>query len=172
MHFWPVVFWLLSTEASIFFLYSGRELFLSDSSWFVDDAEAYDKYQREEESDASEGKINILFFLPYLFCLSAWRLHGLIVVHEVSWFLINLNFNLGTHTDNDSLNLKDGIFWPVMDCNLHFEVRHLILLLCSYMWDTYRHIKLLAIVIQVGNFQLIFFTFFSCALYFVEGEIT
>ncbi|XP_075475226.1 zinc finger CCCH domain-containing protein 11-like isoform X1 [Primulina tabacum] len=27
---------------------SGRELFLSDSSLFVDDAEAYDKYQREE----------------------------------------------------------------------------------------------------------------------------
>ncbi|XP_010908512.1 zinc finger CCCH domain-containing protein 11 isoform X2 [Elaeis guineensis] len=33
---------------------SGRELFLLDSSVFVDDAEAFDKYQREEESDASE----------------------------------------------------------------------------------------------------------------------
>ncbi|CAK9138343.1 unnamed protein product [Ilex paraguariensis] len=37
---------------------SGRELFLSDASWFVDDAEAYDKYQREEESDVSEQKVN------------------------------------------------------------------------------------------------------------------
>lgn len=35
---------------------SGRELFLSDSSLFVDDAEAYDKYQREEEPD-SEQKV-------------------------------------------------------------------------------------------------------------------
>lgn len=35
---------------------SGRELFLSDSSLFVDDAEAYDKYQREEPD--LEQKIN------------------------------------------------------------------------------------------------------------------
>lgn len=35
---------------------SGRELFLSDSSLFVDDAEAYDKYQREDESNATEEK--------------------------------------------------------------------------------------------------------------------
>ncbi|XAR69022.1 hypothetical protein NMG60_11000465 [Bertholletia excelsa] len=37
---------------------SGRELFMSDSSWFVDDAEAYDKYQRDEESDITENKID------------------------------------------------------------------------------------------------------------------
>lgn len=37
---------------------SGRELFLSDSSLFVDDAEAYDKYQREPESDVAEQKVN------------------------------------------------------------------------------------------------------------------
>ncbi|KAL3825937.1 hypothetical protein ACJIZ3_021966 [Penstemon smallii] len=36
---------------------SGRELFLSDASWFVDDAEAYDKYLREEEPEA-EQKVN------------------------------------------------------------------------------------------------------------------
>ncbi|KAL6585369.1 hypothetical protein OROMI_002013 [Orobanche minor] len=36
---------------------SGRELFLSDASLFVDDAEAYDKYQREEEPD-SDQKVN------------------------------------------------------------------------------------------------------------------
>ena len=40
---------------------SGRELFMSDASLFVDDAEAYEKYQREEESDAPENKV--LFFL-------------------------------------------------------------------------------------------------------------
>ncbi|KAK9158120.1 hypothetical protein Scep_004694 [Stephania cephalantha] len=33
---------------------SGRELFLSDASLFVDDAEAYEKYQREEEPDVSQ----------------------------------------------------------------------------------------------------------------------
>ncbi|XAR50985.1 hypothetical protein NMG60_11005466 [Bertholletia excelsa] len=33
---------------------SGRELFLSDSSLFVDDAEAYEKYQRDEESNDRE----------------------------------------------------------------------------------------------------------------------
>ncbi|CAI0471585.1 unnamed protein product [Linum tenue] len=32
---------------------SGRELFLSDASLFVDDAEAYDKYQRDEEPDVT-----------------------------------------------------------------------------------------------------------------------
>ncbi|KAH6797727.1 Zinc finger C-x8-C-x5-C-x3-H type family protein [Perilla frutescens var. hirtella] len=39
---------------------SGRELFLSDASLFVDDAEAYDKYQRDE-ADAdqkSQGQVN------------------------------------------------------------------------------------------------------------------
>ncbi|XP_057512518.1 zinc finger CCCH domain-containing protein 11-like isoform X1 [Actinidia eriantha] len=35
---------------------SGRELFLSDSSLFVDDAEAYEKYQRDEESNVNEQK--------------------------------------------------------------------------------------------------------------------
>ncbi|XP_061366650.1 zinc finger CCCH domain-containing protein 11-like [Gastrolobium bilobum] len=37
---------------------SGRELFLSDASWFVDDDEAYDKYQREPESDDAEQNVN------------------------------------------------------------------------------------------------------------------
>ena len=41
---------------------SGRELFLSDSSWFVDDVEAYDEYQREEQSDEREQKANINSF--------------------------------------------------------------------------------------------------------------
>ncbi|KAL3839611.1 hypothetical protein ACJIZ3_024202 [Penstemon smallii] len=36
---------------------SGRELFLADASLFIDDAEAYDKYQREEEPDV-EQKVN------------------------------------------------------------------------------------------------------------------
>ncbi|KAL1549472.1 zinc finger CCCH domain-containing protein 11-like [Salvia divinorum] len=35
---------------------SGRELFLLDASLFVDDAEAYDKYQREEEEPDVEQK--------------------------------------------------------------------------------------------------------------------
>ncbi|CAI9262656.1 unnamed protein product [Lactuca saligna] len=35
---------------------SGRELFLSDASVFVDDAEAYEKYHREEEPDNNMNK--------------------------------------------------------------------------------------------------------------------
>ncbi|XP_050224464.1 zinc finger CCCH domain-containing protein 11 [Mercurialis annua] len=38
---------------------SGRELFLSDASIFVDDAEAYEEYQREEQSDAPQEKANV-----------------------------------------------------------------------------------------------------------------
>lgn len=34
---------------------SGRELFLSDASVFVDDAEAYEKYHREEEPDKGQN---------------------------------------------------------------------------------------------------------------------
>lgn len=45
------------------FHFSGRELFLSDSSLFVDDAEAYEEYQREEERDDSEKKV----LVPFLF---------------------------------------------------------------------------------------------------------
>ncbi|KAL3531887.1 hypothetical protein ACH5RR_005408 [Cinchona calisaya] len=37
---------------------SGRELFLSDASLFVDDAEAYDQYQRREDSDVPEQKVD------------------------------------------------------------------------------------------------------------------
>lgn len=50
---------------SYFFLFqcSGRELFLSDASLFVDDVEAYDKYQREPESYETEQKVSF-FFMP------------------------------------------------------------------------------------------------------------
>ncbi|RAL45215.1 unnamed protein product [Cuscuta campestris] len=37
---------------------SGRELFMSDSSYFVDDIGAYDKYDREEESNVTERKVD------------------------------------------------------------------------------------------------------------------
>ncbi|GLT93178.1 hypothetical protein SLE2022_109800 [Rubroshorea leprosula] len=36
---------------------SGRELFLANASLFVDDDEAYEKYQREEEPEDSEQKV-------------------------------------------------------------------------------------------------------------------
>ncbi|XVF75476.1 hypothetical protein PTKIN_Ptkin13bG0191000 [Pterospermum kingtungense] len=36
---------------------SGRELFLSDASLFVDDAEAYEEYQREEEPEETVQKV-------------------------------------------------------------------------------------------------------------------
>lgn len=48
---------------------SGRELFLSDSSLFVDDAEAYEKYQSEPESDVAEQKVKpSLITQPLSFC--------------------------------------------------------------------------------------------------------
>ncbi|KAF5184359.1 Zinc finger ccch domain-containing protein 15-like protein [Thalictrum thalictroides] len=37
---------------------SGRELFLSDASLFVDDAEAYEKYQREDADERQKPKSN------------------------------------------------------------------------------------------------------------------
>lgn len=42
-------------------IYSGRELFLSDASLFVDDAEAYDidRYQREPEADVTEQVVGL-----------------------------------------------------------------------------------------------------------------
>ncbi|KAH7553471.1 hypothetical protein JRO89_XS12G0015900 [Xanthoceras sorbifolium] len=52
---------------------SGRELFLSDSSWFVDDVEAYEKYQREEESNVIEQKVDLHSFL-YIYPQSCYRL--------------------------------------------------------------------------------------------------
>ncbi|PWA51544.1 zinc finger C-x8-C-x5-C-x3-H type family protein [Artemisia annua] len=41
---------------AVFDTYVGRELFLADASLFVDDAEAYEKYHREEEPDNSNQK--------------------------------------------------------------------------------------------------------------------
>lgn len=49
------------------FVFSGRELFLSDASLFVDDAEAYDIYEREEEPDAAEERVISPILLT--FCL-------------------------------------------------------------------------------------------------------
>ena len=45
---------------TIFPCFSGRELFLSDASLFVDDAEAYEKYNREEEPDVPDQKVILL----------------------------------------------------------------------------------------------------------------
>lgn len=41
-----------------FLCFSGRELFLSDASLFVDDAEAYEKYHRQEP-DSAEEKVRL-----------------------------------------------------------------------------------------------------------------
>ena len=38
---------------------SGRELFMADASVFVDDAEAYEVYEREEEPEANEESVNV-----------------------------------------------------------------------------------------------------------------
>lgn len=41
---------------------SGRELFMADASVFVDDAEAYEVYEREEEPEANEESVNLPSF--------------------------------------------------------------------------------------------------------------
>lgn len=46
---------------------SGRELFLADASLFVDDAEAYDKYQREDEPEAEQKVAAPHFTFSFLF---------------------------------------------------------------------------------------------------------
>lgn len=38
---------------------SGRELFLSDASLFVDDAEAYEQYTRDEQPEDAEEKVTM-----------------------------------------------------------------------------------------------------------------
>ena len=60
----------------IFFFFSGRELFLSDSSLFVDDAEAYEKYQREAEPDATEQKVIMLVVFTCRIYLHIFELAG------------------------------------------------------------------------------------------------
>jgi heme/copper-type cytochrome/quinol oxidase subunit 3 len=50
-------------------VFSGRELFLSDASLFVDDAEAYDNYDRQEERDqTNEQEVVIFSFLLFVKC--------------------------------------------------------------------------------------------------------
>ncbi|KAH7867211.1 hypothetical protein Vadar_030500 [Vaccinium darrowii] len=39
----------------------GRELFLSDASLFMDDAETYEKHNREEEPNVIEQKVELHF---------------------------------------------------------------------------------------------------------------
>lgn len=40
-------------------LCSGRELFLLDASLFVDDAEAYEKYNREDEENDQKKEVSL-----------------------------------------------------------------------------------------------------------------
>lgn len=42
-------------------LFSGRELFMSDASLFVDDVDSYEKYQRDEDYDIDAEKVSNLW---------------------------------------------------------------------------------------------------------------
>lgn len=42
---------------------------MSDSSWFVDDIGAYDKYEREEQSDDTEQKVIYMLLMLLYFCI-------------------------------------------------------------------------------------------------------
>jgi hypothetical protein len=55
-------------------VFSGRELFMADASVFVDDAEAYEVYERDEESEAN--KQTVKNDLPCLIMLLFSRCHG------------------------------------------------------------------------------------------------
>jgi len=49
---------------------SGRELFLADASLFVDDAEAFDSYTREEEPETAEASGSTQqVMIPFYVCL-------------------------------------------------------------------------------------------------------
>lgn len=50
----------MSNLIYLFVNFSGRELFLSDASLFVDDAEAYEAYHREEEPQGTEQKVILI----------------------------------------------------------------------------------------------------------------
>lgn len=66
LHFVCIFCFMLLTQ---FFLYfSGRELFLADASLFVDDAEAYEKYQRQEP-EAAEEKVIFSFCTTHVIYL-------------------------------------------------------------------------------------------------------
>lgn len=60
---------------------SGRELFLADASLFVDDAEAFDSYTREEEPEIGEASSSTqqVVMSPYVFCFIAWKNSFLLV---------------------------------------------------------------------------------------------
>jgi hypothetical protein len=45
-------------------VFSGRELFMADASVFVDDAEAYEVYERDEESEANKQTVKKRCSLP------------------------------------------------------------------------------------------------------------
>ena len=60
---------------------SGRELFMADASVFVDDAEAYEVYEREEESEANEESVN----LPSFDDIFVPCLVGMVKVLIVTW---------------------------------------------------------------------------------------
>lgn len=55
-----LTFWILFTDC-VSLPCSGRELFLSDSSLFVDDVEAHEKYQRDQEPPVAEQKVRFIF---------------------------------------------------------------------------------------------------------------
>ena len=49
--------WLIVKLIHCVWSLSGRELFLSNASLFVDDAEAFEEYQREKEEEEIEQKV-------------------------------------------------------------------------------------------------------------------
>ena len=57
--------WLIVKLIHCVWSLSGRELFLSNASLFVDDAEAFEEYQREKEEEEIEQKVNSLSLYIY-----------------------------------------------------------------------------------------------------------
>ena len=77
-------------------LSSGRELFASDASLFVDDAEAYEQYQRDEENQqeaaVSPPKQNAKVFIPFNHLLCAFYDSILLLIwsHKQIHSILNL----------------------------------------------------------------------------------
>lgn len=83
----------------IFMYFSGRELFLSDASLFVDDAEAYEKYHRQEEPEASDEKV--IFFFHIMLVDNLWGTEdmSLFEINEVLVYLCISPFHISRKHD-------------------------------------------------------------------------
>lgn len=74
--------WLVSI-----LLFSGRELFLADASLFIDDAEAYEIYNRQEGRDQADKQEVVIFSFCYMSNASVFILRESRILVRLSYWL-------------------------------------------------------------------------------------